>query len=168
MPIDVLPSASLVINDLPSNDNCRTSTRRVLCDERLETIIGPLLSAQAGQLQEASVDLKCEWFRKCLAALASAQEDNFPGDVADDTLPLVVNRHEVLQSVCKQMEGLVPAMEESAVTFESENGEGVGVLRELIALFTHEFANQNYNLFVTTDSTPPRLALSSRPWPGTG
>ena len=101
---------------------------------------------------------KVDWFRgilDCFLLYAPIVEEY-------EALPLLqVDRKQVLQSICQQLERLTPHMED--VMFGKESGQGEGLVRDLFSVFSSELENEDYNLFVATDTDPPRLAVSPRP-----
>lgn len=139
-------------------DNHRVVNCGRLCDPSLECAMYPLWLAQASQLRNASSSEKFRWFHEVLLLLLDYDNDDLDGQEV-----LVVRRGNILQSVCEQREALTPLTHEGAVTFAGETGEGDGVLRELFVVVAQEFADENYNLFVCTNTDSPRLALSTRP-----
>ena len=129
-----------------------------LCPEPLDAALKPLLLAEAQSLKETSFEKKVEWFRGVLEYLLMY------APIADEyeALPLLqVDRKQVLQSICQQLERLTPHMED--VMFGQETGQGAGLVRDLFSVFSTELSKEDYNLFVVTDTEPPRLALSPRP-----
>ncbi|CAJ1446587.1 unnamed protein product [Effrenium voratum] len=128
-----------------------------LCPEPLDTVFLPLLSAEA-KLTGGGFEKKVEWFRAALFALL------MHAPIAEDfeALPLLqVDRRQVLQSMCQQLQRLTPHMED--LMFGMETGQGAGLVRDLFSVFSSELAKEDYNLFVVTRTDPPRLALSRRP-----
>ena len=129
-----------------------------LCPEVLDSALAPLLSAEVSQLRNTSFQAKAEWFRGVLDMLLVSSLPPYP---EFDLAHLEVHRDHVLQSMCPQLEQLTPHLEE--IGFDFETGQGSGLTRELFVVFSSEMANENYNLFVCTDTDPPRLSLSPRP-----
>ncbi|CAE7028585.1 hace1 [Symbiodinium sp. CCMP2456] len=129
-----------------------------LCPEVLDSALSPLLLQEVSQLRCKNFQAKAEWFRGVLDMLLVSSLPPYPDF---DLAHLEVHRDQVLQSMCPQMEHLTPHLEE--IDFDFETGQGSGLTRELFVVFSSEMANENYNLFVCTDTDPPRLSLSPRP-----
>lgn len=141
--------------------NHKVRSRNVLCEAPLEHAMSPLWLAQARAVQTSALQKKTEWFRAELSRLHRHLEK--AELESEDERTLVVKRFNALQSMCEQQDAITPRMNADSVTFEGENGMGAGVLRDLFVVLTQEFANENFNLFVTTATDAPRLALSIRP-----
>ncbi|CAK9044127.1 E3 ubiquitin-protein ligase HACE1 (HECT domain and ankyrin repeat-containing E3 ubiquitin-protein ligase 1) (HECT-type E3 ubiquitin transferase HACE1) [Durusdinium trenchii] len=129
-----------------------------LCPEPLDAALKPLLLEEARNLTGCNFEKKINWFRGVLECILMY------APIADEyeALPLLqVDRKQVLQSICQQHDRLTPHMED--VMFGQETGQGAGLVKDLFSVFSSELSKEDYNLFVTTDSDPPRLAMSSRP-----
>ena len=129
-----------------------------LCPEVLDSALSPLLLQEVSELNVSTFQSKIEWFRGILDMLLVSSLPAYP---EFDMPPLEVHRDHVLQSMCPQIDHLTPHLEE--IDFDFETGQGSGLTRELFVVFSGEMANENYNLFVSTGTDPPRLALSPRP-----